>query len=176
MPLPSQAELQILFDYDPSTGILTWRPRPPSMFSSKAMCDGWNKRYAGKQALTAKSNGYFIGAINNQMVKAHRVIWKFVYGVETPFIDHIDHDRSNNRLMNLRKATRTENQQNCKKKSTNKSGTTGVWWNAVKQGWDASIGLNGRKKNLGRFKTKQEAIQARADAEILYNYHSNHGR
>lgn len=176
MTLPNQSELQALLDYDPLTGILTWKPRLPSMFSSEAMCDGWNKRYAGKQALTAKSDGYFIGAINGQMVKAHRVIWKLVYGSEIPFIDHEDHNRSNNRLTNLREATRIQNQQNCRKKSTNKSGTTGVWWNESKQGWDAFIGLNGRKKNLGRFKTEQEAIQARADAEILYDYHPSHGK
>lgn len=170
MILPSQAELQALLDYDPLTGILTWKHRPDSV-------RGWNKRYAGKPAFTATNeHGYKVGAINSVNMKAHRVIFKLVYGFDPVFIDHEDHDRSNNRLTNLRDASRKQNQQNMKKTKANSSGTTGVSWNAQKNGWDAYIGVNGRKKYLGRFKTIQEAQEARSDAELLEAYHQNHGQ
>lgn len=169
MTLPTQGELKALLDYDPLTGILTWKHRPDAV-------RGWNKRYAGKPAFTAMSDGYFVGSINNQQVKAHRVIFKLVYSYDPVFIDHEDHDRSNNRLKNLRDASRKQNQQNMKKTKANTSGTTGVSWNAQKNGWDAYIGVNGRKKNLGRFKTMQEAQAARSNAEQSESYHQNHGR
>lgn len=177
MQMPTQEELQALLDYNPLTGELTWKPRTSDQIPHEAGRNAWNTKYANKPAFTSDDGyGYKTGAINYVNMKAHRVIWKMVYGCDPVFIDHEDHNRSNNRLTNLREATRVQNQQNCKKKSTNKSGTTGVWWNKSKQGWDVFIGLNGRKKNLGRFKTEQEAIQARTNAEILYDYHPSHGK
>ena len=172
----TQQELQALLDYDPLTGALTWKPRTEITMPNTSRRKAFNATHANKPAFTADDGyGYKTGAINYVLMKAHRVIWKLVHGYDPVFIDHEDHNRSNNRLTNLREVTRVQNQQNLKKASTNKSGTTGVWWNEEKQGWDAFLGLNGRKKKLGRFKTEQEAIQARADAEILYDYHPSHG-
>ena len=177
MLLPTQAELQALLDYNPLTGILTWKPRTASQISHEAGRKAWNTKYADKPAFTATDDqGYKLGAINYVNMKAHRVIFKLVYGFDPVFIDHEDHDRSNNRLKNLRDASRKQNQQNMKKTKANSSGTTGVSWNAKKNGWDAYIGVNGRKKNLGRFKTIQEAQKVRTDAELSEAYHANHGR
>lgn len=176
MIMPTQTELQALLDYDPLTGELTWKPRTSDQIPHEAGRKAWNTRYANKPAFTSDDGyGYKTGAINYVLMKAHRVIWKMVYGYDPVFIDHEDHNRSNNRLTNLRDSSRVQNQQNQKKKSTNSSGTTGVWFDQPRNRWDAFIGLNGRRKYLGRFKTEQEAIQARANAEILYDYHPNHG-
>lgn len=154
--MPTQTELLALLDYDPLTGELSWK--------------------SGKPAFTATDkHGYRVGSVMNKQAKAHRVIWKMVHGTEPAQIDHEDHNRSNNRLTNLRPATMTINQQNTKKSSNNTSGVTGVSFDRVDGKWLAAIGVNGKRKTLGRFKDKEDAIKARKDAEKLYGYHPNHG-
>ena len=112
----------------------------------------------------------------NKQAKAHRVIWKMIYGTEPDQIDHDDRNRSNNRLKNLHAATVVTNQQNTKKSSNNTSGVTGVSFDRVDGKWLAAIGIGGKRKTLGRFKDKEDAIKARQDAEKLYGFHPNHGK
>ena len=174
--LPSQQELHALLDYDPLTGVLTWKSRPPSMFMSQRACSTWNSRYAGKRAFTAQDRkGYFVGAIHASNYRASRVIWKWMTGLDADEVDHKDGDNQNNRLNNLRDVTGQVNHKNMKTPVTNKSGHIGVFWREDKQRWIAYIGSRPRII-LGHFTNLADAIAARKQAEIDNDYHPNHGR
>jgi hypothetical protein len=90
-------------------------------------------------------------------------------------IDHINHDREDNQIKNLRVVTRSDNMRNAGKSKGNTSGATGVCWSKQNNKWKAQIGVAGGNKNLGFFTNKDEAIEARAEANIKYNFHTNHG-
>ena len=89
-------------------------------------------------------------------------------------IDHINGDRYDNRIINLKEATTSENNRNRRITDRNTSGYVGV----VKQGdkWYAYIKVDGKKIHLGTYNTKDEAIQARKQAEKKYGFHENHGK
>ncbi len=76
-------------------------------------------------------------------------------------VDHIDNDRQNNKLINLRYATSSQNQQNASISSKNTSGTKGVSWNKRDMKWTARITINGKQINLGSFLNKDDAINIR---------------
>lgn len=175
--LPAK-DLQLLLTYDANSGRLQWLQRPREMFSSDNACNSWNAKWAGKPAFTAvDGKGYFVGAIYYRLHRAHRVIWALNYG-EWPgsYIDHINGDKQDNRIENLRVVSHRENMLNAPRKSNNTSGTPGVSWNKRDRKWSASIKHNGRAVSLGYFWTKEAAVRARKSAEVYYGYHSNHGR
>jgi hypothetical protein len=91
-------------------------------------------------------------------------------------VDHIDHDKSNNRISNLRVTTRTGNGRNASLFRTNTSGASGVEWYKMRQRWRAYISVNNRRVHLGYFDAFDEAVAARKTAEINLGYHPNHGR
>lgn len=170
--------LRELLDYDPATGEFLWRVRGENQISQLRIRSSWNTRYAGKPALTAKnSDGYLAGTIMSCGFLAHRVAWAYHYG-EWPLgeIDHINGDRTDNRLQNLRVVTKLENARNQKRASNNSTGVTGVQWRRDSNKWRAVITVAGRHKNLGSFNKKSDAIAARRAAEREFGYHKNHGR
>lgn len=123
-------------------------------------------RREGKVLGWANDQGYVLLCINQKQVRAHRVAWFFAYG-EWPDcdIDHINGCRSDNRLSNLRKATRGENMQNLKKAhKDSKCGLIGVSQIRGKY-WFARITIGGKTKHLGSFKTKEDAHQAYLNAK-----------
>lgn len=137
------------FDYDPETGILMRRFK------------GGHTRAAG----TRKSHdGYTKIGFNGQEYPAHRLIWWVVYG-ELPrgFIDHVNGDKSDNRLCNLRLATDAENKRNVGKRTHNTSGFKGVTWDKANNKWLAHATLNGKGHHLGRFASAEEAANAYRD-------------
>ncbi|MGE3246144.1 MAG: HNH endonuclease signature motif containing protein [Beijerinckiaceae bacterium] len=180
--LPSQEMLRTLLNYDPETGLLTWRARTPNLFAAKRYtaeraCKIWNTKNAGKLALNIPdAHGYRVGAIAQAPIKAHRAIWKLVTGEDPEFIDHINGDRSDNRWCNLRNVTRLEQQRNLKTPASNKSGCRGVHWDKSREKWVAAIQVKGRSQHLGRFVSKTQAIAARKSAERRFGFHPNHGR
>lgn len=111
-------ELRRLLVADPATGRLFWLPRCASDFtanhrtSAEGLASRWNAQYAGKEALTAGSYGYKCGQINGRSFSAHRVIWALTYGYWPETIDHIDGNRMNNCIDNLRDVLEVENAQN----------------------------------------------------------------
>ena len=168
--LPSREELRRVLRYDPTTGQLFWKKRPPEMDGAKA----FNVRYAGKEAFTFLNHGYRRGLLFQQSVYAHRVIWRMVTGEEAKELDHIDGDRLNNRWNNLRAVTRKMNQRNAARRSDNTTGCTGV---VKRKGrWIAQIGVFGTTKHIGIYETESAAIKARMKAEKEYGFHKNHGR
>jgi HNH endonuclease len=172
--------LNDLLRYEPETGKLFWKKRPIEMFafdptthnikrrySPERACNKWNTRYADKEALTTLNNwGYRHGSLHGQSVLAHRVIWKMVTGHwPNEALDHINGDRADNRLVNLREASPTLNSSNRAIAINNKSGVIGVFWNLKRKRWQAQISLNGKQHNLGLFNSKEEAKAARRAAE-----------
>jgi hypothetical protein len=76
-------------------------------------------------------------------------------------VDHIDNNPKNNHIHNLRFATRSENSMNSSKKSNNKSGILGVFFDKRAQKWQVQIRINGKSKYIGQYKTIEEATKAR---------------
>jgi len=91
-------------------------------------------------------------------------------------IDHINGDRCDNRLLNLRVVSPQVNAMNRSNRSDNTSGCLGVCWHPSTQKWRARIKVMGKQKSLGLFAEKIDAICARKDAEKKYGFHRNHGR
>lgn len=187
-PLPEQATLRQLLGYEPDTGRLVWKPRPVLMFakpvggthgflSQEQRAAIWNGRFAGKQAFTSRfSGGYLHGAINSKTFMAHRVIWKWAHGVDPEVIDHINGDKSDNRLANLRSVPTALNAKNMPRLCNNTSGVTGVHLCNFTGRWRAEIVVDGRNIRIGRFIDFADAVAARRTAERKHGFHSNHGR
>jgi hypothetical protein len=170
--------LQQLLAYDPETGKLFWKARPTEMFPSAKDAKTWNTTWANREAFTAvHHNGYFVGAVFAKNYRAHRVIWAMHYG-EWPKgqIDHINGDKRDNRLGNLRCVTHQENGKNQKRRSTNTSGATGVDYVARLRKWRAQIKDGKKAVHLGVFPTFEEALSVRKAWEAKLSYHANHGR
>jgi len=149
-----QDELKGVLKYDKTTGLFKW----------------WTGAAAGYF-----DSGYMQINIGNRNYKCHRLAWFYEYGEWPEQIDHINHERSDNRLSNLRNVTHSENMKNKSKYKCNKSGVTGVCYHKRTGKWQARINLNGKEVYLGLFKTIKEASSARDGALILYGYHQNHG-
>lgn len=168
--------LRKLIEYDPATGELRWLPRPESMFSRRRLWMTWNTRYAGKPALTVvDSTGYKYGRLFDRKCYAHRVAIALMTGEWPEEVDHIDGDRSNNLASNLRPVSHKVNQRNIKLGTRNTSGAIGVYLSRGKK-WCAQISVDGKRRSLGYFASKEEAIAARKAADKLYGFHENHGR
>ena len=147
----TQELLHHLFDYDATNGNLIWRVKK-------------NRAKPGAVAGNI-SHGYCRIKINKKHYGAHRLIWLYHFGVMPENdIDHINGNPADNRLENLRLATRAENKQNLRKPRTdNKSGYLGVSKNRKK--WIAQIGINGKYHHLGSFDTPELAHEAYLEAK-----------
>lgn len=173
--------LRRLLTYNPDTGLLFWKARTPDLFSdgyrsAQGNCANWNSAHAGKEAFTSDSgHGYLVGAVNYKKMYAHRAAWMIYHGDEPDVIDHINGNRSDNRICNLRSVDGFENARNSALKSTNKSGHVGVSWCRSVGKWSAKIQIDGKQKHLGVFERKQDAINARKLAQSGI-YHEGHGR
>jgi HNH endonuclease len=178
MKLPPVDVLRNLLDCDPETGRLQFRARPRSMFNSDRAMNAWNAKHAGKVAATScHVHGYAIIGLLGRVYPAHRVIWTLVHGYEPPQdIDHINGHRSDNRPVNLRAVTRSENGKNQKLHVTNKSGFSGVTWCRRNEAWAARITVEGRRKHLGYHSDFALAVKARKAAEVVHGFHENHGK
>jgi len=176
--------LRQLLDYDPETGLLTWKRRGPEWFSdgyrtAQGRANNWNRKWAGKSALNHlyAASGYRSGAVLEVPIQAHRAAYMVYHGVRiSGSIDHINGRKEDNRICNLRDVTSQENCRNAALYSSNKSGCPGVMWDQSRRRWDAKINFDGKQRRLGRFKLKADAVAARKAAELEHGYHANHGR
>lgn len=162
--LPSQTYLRQCFDYDPETGILTWRERPREHFPTFAGMVASNAKYAGKQAGKCLSKGYPQVGFLGKTWPCHRIIWKMVTGKDPDQIDHINHDRADNRWSNLRSANEQQNHFNMPRYRNNRSGFKGVHRHSQNQKWIAQIRSNGRSRHIGSFDTVEAAKAAYDEA------------
>ena len=138
----TQERLKEAVKYDPDTGVFVW---------VKCHAGITRGRTAGN-----KSHGYIRISIDGYSYLAHRLAWLYVHG-EFPNsdIDHINGARSDNRLSNLRTATRSQNLMNSKNRAR-----VGCYFHKQRKKWHARISANGKDVSLGYYKTKKLAAAA----------------
>jgi hypothetical protein len=115
------------------------------------------------------NNGYRLLCINKQYIHAHRAIFIMHHGYSPEIVDHIDNNKSNNKIENLRPATKAENAWNSKIHKHNTSGIRGVSWNKQTNKWRAAINVNGKALHLGRFNDIKDAENAVKLARQTYH-------
>ena len=111
------------------------------------------------------ADGYAATHIDGKPIMVHRFLMN---PMPNELVDHINTNKMDNRICNLRLANKSENAYNSKKRSTNTSGTVGVYFRKDTQKWVAFIRNNYKKICLGCFKDKEDAIKARKEAEKIY--------
>lgn len=146
-----------IFNYDTDSGLLTWRIRTS------------NRIQLGAQAGNRDHYGYLKVCVSYRYYKVHRLIWLHVHGVwPTKQIDHIDRDKLNNRIANLRDVSQSVNQQNrFRARTDNASGFLGVTRHSASKRWQTQIDVNGRRHYLGLFDTPEAAHAVYLDAKRL---------
>lgn len=156
----TQERLRELLFYDPLTGVFSW------------VRDQANQ-HKGERAGYYNDGRYIRITIDYVSYRAHHLAWFWMTG-EWPskFIDHRDLDKQNNVWANLREATKSQNHANRAQLSTNSSGLKGAhrYKAGAKYGkpWQAGIGVNGKRINLGHFSTAEEAHAAYCIAAQKY--------
>jgi hypothetical protein len=171
--LPPYDVLRQLLSYDPETGVLTWKSRPVDMFNGDVrICGSWNTRYAGKPALHAvDKNGYRIGSLLSSPTKSHRIAWKMATGEDPKGqIDHVNGDRTDNRIINLRDVSQNDNQRNSGVRSDNKTGVAGVWRHPSGRYRVFACG-----SYIGSANTLEDAMAVRMDAEGRLGFNTERG-
>ncbi len=161
----TQSELKKSLSYNPENGLFTWVIKKVGVKNGESA--GYNRKTNEKE--------YCFIRLNYRLYRAHRLVWLYVHGFMPEYIDHIDGNGLNNKLVNLRPATSQENNQNVKRRIDNKSGITGVFWFKRTKKWMVYIGTGKHRENIGYFKDKFEAICQRKSAEVRNGYHENHG-
>lgn len=172
---PSVDFLRECFEYDRESGILTWKHRPIEHFNNRRTWQACNTRWAGKVAGNInKSLGYVqVGLMLDKKKRdynVHRIAWAMTTGTwPEKEIDHRNGNRADNRIANLRPATRAENHQNLSIHGNSSSGIVGISWCKQTHKWNAHIKVNQQKKNLGRFNTIAEAHTAYLVAKAKFH-------
>lgn len=159
----TQECLKRLLTYDPLSGIFTW-------------ADSRNNavKVGQKAGVLDKDSGYIRLCVDGRSYRAHRLAWLYFYGAfPKDQIDHIDCNKVNNAISNLREAKCQQNHQNRKiPKSTNTTSSyLGVRWFAPRKKWAARITTSGKEKHLGYFETEIDAANAyRSAKRIQHEY------
>ena len=169
----TREELKTLLHYNPATGVFTWKFREGDSKGVKI----FNGRNANKQAGHLDTpTGYILIGLPGCKVRAHRLAFLYMGEPIPDVTDHDNRNRADNAWINLRACSQEDNAKNQKLRSNNKSGVMGVTWIKRTQRWNAYIQINKRRKFLGSFINKADAVQIRRQAEVTQNYHPNHGK
>ena len=144
-------------DYNPETGILTWKENR-----------GSRARAGDKAGSVDKEIGYRVIrlSINGQskLLRANRIAWYMTHGYIPKLIDHKNGIRDDDKIKNLRECNHQQNSRNMKSHKDSSSEFKGVSWEKLNQKWAAGIYINGKHKNLGRFENEADAAQAYNEA------------
>lgn len=160
----TQERLKELLDYDPATGL----------FVRKGDRGGHK---AGSVAGCLNQSGYILLKVDGPSFKAHRLAFLFMEGSLPPEdVDHINHDRADNRWSNIRAVTRRVNARHCSMNRLNVSGAAGVRWRENDGFWVSQITVDGKQIHLGTTTDKDEAIRWRKAAEVKYGFSPYHGQ
>ncbi len=152
----TQERVKELFDYQ-EDGQLIWKIKRGG------------KAQAGAVAGAMTSNGYLFIRMKQKSTMAHRIVFLWHHGyLPEQDIDHIDGNRTNNRIENLREATRSQNNGNSKIARNNTSGYKGVQWCKTTKKWRSVIWINNKRKCLGRYDDIENAAKAYHEAAIVY--------
>lgn len=155
--------LNELFEYDKEAGDLIWKAKGRGITN-------------GAIVGCATTEGYRQVTINAKSYLVHRVVFLLHKGYLPKTLDHINGDRADNRIENLRPVTANQNQHNRKLNSNNTSGYKGVSWCKSRNKWKAAVRLESKRINLGSFDNLEEAAEAaRAAREELHGDYAHHG-
>ena len=164
--------LREVLDYDPETGIFTWR------FRQKAS-RGWNTKHAGKRAGSVDKHDslvYLRISIDGVDYKAHRLAWLYSYGAwPQNQIDHRDGDGLNNRLENLRDVADALNMVNKVVYRNSPSGVSGVTWRSDRGKWLAGVHKGGKLHWIGLFTDLADAETAVIAKRAELGFSPTHG-
>jgi hypothetical protein len=151
----TQAELKEVLDYNPDTGVFTWK----KTVNSRAVIGS----IAGHQDY----NVYIQISIYGKKYRAHSLSFLYMTG-EWPkeLVDHINQIKDDNRWSNLREATVSQNNINSKKQKNNKSGYRGVYWDSKNKIWRVQIKYKSKHKYLGRYTDIKEAAEVYKKAAL----------
>lgn len=154
----TQNKLKELLNYDPESGVFSWKLTPTNSVKVGAS--------AG-----SLSHGYIRIMVDGKHYHAHRLafLWMEGYFPEND-VDHINRIKDDNRWCNLREVSRSCNIRNTGNPSTNTSGVKGVSWNKRDNKWQTMISVKGKQHNLGYFESLDNAVFARYNKEKELNW------
>lgn len=159
-PIPSLQRVRELVDYNPETGATVWKVRPlrPGNEHHDKI---WNARFPGTP-VGFDNVGYLATSIDGERYLVHRLCWFLYYGSwPSKDIDHINGNKRDNRIVNLRLATDSQNLCNGKLRKDSTSGFKGVSLDSRDGRWQAYLNVNGRRLSLGRYDTPEDAHAVR---------------
>ena len=153
--IPTPDRLREAFDYEPETGLLTWRIRTS------------NRSFIGREAGSPDGQGYRILMLDKCLLRTHRVAFAHYHGTwPTGFIDHINGNRSDNRISNLRDVSNAENlQNNWEPQKNSTTGLRGAVRTKYPGVYAAEISVNKVRHRLGTFRSPEEAHAAYLEAK-----------
>ena len=122
-----------------------------------------------------KPSGYHRIKINYVLYLTHRVVWLYHHGSLPKVIDHINHNRADNRIENLNNGTAQDNLKNLKRNDKANNIFMGVKRYNKTNPWRARITINNKSIHLGYYDSLEEAISMRLTANDHFGFHDNHG-
>ena len=166
----TQSQLKELIHYDADTGLFTRISSP------------YKHRIGVINTCANHRDGYFEIGLFGKTYKSHRLAWLYIHGcLPKDDIDHVNRDKLDNRLVNLREASRSQNKQNIGRQRNNTSGFKGVSYHKYNRKWRATIDIDDNRINLGYFSTPESASMAYEEAaktlhaKFYYKNEANHG-
>jgi len=137
---------------------------------------GRGKLKKGQKIGCVNGKGYKQTLYKGKIYTIHRIIFLMQHGNLPKFIDHIDGNRTNNRIENLREATHQQNCWNMSFSTRNSSGIKGVSWNKQRKQWIAQVGINGKPMYFGGYKDLELAeLVVQMAREKYHGKYTNHG-
>lgn len=159
----SADRLRSIIDYDPDTGVFRWLwddAKPARINSRDTKKAAGSIGVDGRRAIKISGTRYYCS----------RLAWLYMFGVwPTDQIDHINCDKSDDRIANLRECSGAQNHLNVGLTVRNRSGYKGVHWNGRYQKWEAAIRINGVRHYLGRYDAAEDAARRYAAAAVKYH-------
>ena len=166
-----------MVNYSPNSGEFIWKSKP----IDEPDAARWNARYAGKPCGTYDDKGYLRILLQidgkKRKIRAHRLAWFIANGVlPSGEIDHINQDKADNRISNLRDVPKELNQRNGTRKGNNTSGVPGVTWHKQCGKWCAQASVDGKHYHIGLFEELMEAETAVRKFRAEHGFTENHGK
>lgn len=156
----TQDRLKELLSYDPETGVFIWNIAIGKRAKKGCIAGSLNK-----------VTGYWQIGIDRKLYLAHRLVFLYMEGYLPEYdTDHINRERTNNKWVNLREASRTCNVRNSNISKKNKIGITGVGWHKRDNKWVAQIMIFKKQIFIGYFDNILDAAKARWQAEVKYGF------